>query len=303
MPVSYPLDTSGISPANLVANELHSVNEAQFHDYFFIVPNFAPFFIDNFQVTITVAGVERVMVEDVDYSFALQYVTGTRVTGKVMYGAITLHNLSVNGILKMRYQTIGGEQVADRLEVLTVLAEKAYNPRTVIWDNLSNLPASFPPSPHYQDYANFFGQEELVAAMNAIATAIADNSTATAAEIQSFLSTYNSFNHLEKAGGIMTGPLILAGSPNQDNQASTKAYVDTVVANAVSLLSTQMGTISSTQATIVNDMADVVDAINTIEDRLNTGNVGIDVSQFATRSELDTAVSDVINYANANPTL
>lgn len=33
-------------------------------------------------------------------------------------------------------------------------------------------------------------------------------------------------NALPKSGGTMTGPLILSGAPTQDNQAATKAYVD-----------------------------------------------------------------------------
>ena len=115
MTVSYPLDMSGISPANLVRDELHSVNEGKFHDYFFIVPNFSPFYIDNFSATITVGSNTRDLVEDVDFAFALPYITGTRTTGKQMYGAITLHNLELNGIISITYQTVGGIQVVDRL--------------------------------------------------------------------------------------------------------------------------------------------------------------------------------------------
>lgn len=229
MPITYPLDPSGVSPTNLVEGEIHSVSEAKFRDYNFIVPNFAPFFVDNFQMIFTYNGESRVLEEDVDYSFALEYVTGTRTYGKAMYGAITLHNLNINGLVSLRYQTLGGDQVADRLQILTNLADRAYNPRTTIWDIITNVPNALPPTPHYQDYDNFYGQEQVVSALNDIRDAIVSNSSLTANEIQAFLENINSINvsgFMLRAGGNMTGPLYLARDPIERNEAVTKDYVD-----------------------------------------------------------------------------
>lgn len=229
MTVSYPSDMSGISPANLIRNELHSVNEGKFHDYYFIVPNLSPFYVDNFSATITTGSNTRDMVEDVDYSFALPYVTGTRTTGKQMYGAVTLHNLELNGIISLTYQTVGGNQVVDRLEVLTRLADSAYNPRTTIFDIITNLPEAFTPVPHYQDYDSFFGQEELVNVLSEIRDAILQNSSLTREQLLNFLQTINSGAleaYVTKKGDTMTGPLTLNGPPLTNLQAATKQYVD-----------------------------------------------------------------------------
>lgn len=234
MQVTYPLDHSGISPANLVTNELHSVNEAHFKDYFFLVPHFAPFYVDNFKATITIGTTTRELTEDVDFSFALSYVTGTRVTGKPMYGAITLHNLNLNGIINIQYQTLGGDQVADRLQVLTLLADKAYNPRTTIWDILTNVPNALPPSPHYQDYDQFFGQEEVVNMLGEIRDAIIQNSSLTQDQIGTFLQLLNAGNlakYLNRTGDSMTGFLTLVGNPTEKLHAATKDYVDTNTIN------------------------------------------------------------------------
>ena len=38
--VTYPLDLTGVAPTNLIENELHTVSESHYRDYFFIVPNF-----------------------------------------------------------------------------------------------------------------------------------------------------------------------------------------------------------------------------------------------------------------------
>lgn len=228
--VTYPLDMTGNSSTNLVLGELHSVTEAHFRDYFFIVPNFAPFYVDNFKATITVGNETRDLIEDVDFSFAISYVTGTRTTGKAMYGGITLHNLNLNGIVSINYQTLGGDQIADRLHVLTLLADKAYNPRTTIWDVLTNVPNAFPPVPnHYQDYENFYGQEQVVQALGEIRDAILQNSSLTQEQLNNFLNTINSGglgSYLRKTGDTMTGRLMLAGAPVENLEAVTKKYVD-----------------------------------------------------------------------------
>jgi len=166
--VTYPLDLTGNAATNLVQDELHTVTEANYRDYFFIVPNYAPFYVDNFQMSIIVNHIESPLQEGVHYNFALPYVAGIRSTGKTIYGAVTLNNLDLTGVLKITYQTVGGEWVVNRLHVLTMLAEKAYNPRMTIWDTVTDKPNVFPPIPHYQDFENFYGMEQLVAAINNI---------------------------------------------------------------------------------------------------------------------------------------
>lgn len=234
MPVSYPLDLTGVAASNLVVDELHSVNEAQFRDYFFIVPQLAPFFVDNFSLSLVSGNTSILLKEDVDYSFAIPYVTGTRTTGKQMYGAVTLHNLDMNGILKMTYQTLGGDQVADRLSVLSMLADKAYNPRTTVWDVLTNVPNALPPTPHYQDYDDFKGQEAVVEKLSEVRDAILANSSLTSDKITAFLNEFNqgqSTAYVRKTGDTMTGPLVLPKDPTDPMEASTKQYVDDTTFN------------------------------------------------------------------------
>ncbi|WP_396190498.1 hypothetical protein [Flavobacterium sp.] len=227
--VTYALDTSGVNPSNLVSGEIHTVSEAQFRDYYFIVPKFAPFFVDNFQLLSIRDGVEYVLTEDVDYSFALPYITGTRVTGKQMYGALTLHNQDLDGILSTRYQTVGGDQVCDRLYVLTYLADKAYNPRTTVWDVVTNVPNAFPPVPHYQDYDDFKGQESLVAILGEIRDAIATNSSLTTEKVEEFLAMFSGSNfslYVKNTGDTVTGQLLLTQPPSAELAAVNKKYVD-----------------------------------------------------------------------------
>lgn len=234
MPVTYPLDLSGVSSTNLVVNELHSCSEAKIRDYYFIVPDFAPFYIDNFKLELIDGSITKLLVEDVDYSFTIPYIAGTRHTGKQMYGGVTLHNLVATGILRMSYQTLGADQVVDKLYVLSYLADKVYNPRTTIWDVVTNVPNALPPTPHYQDYDDFKGQEEVVKKLSEIRDAILANSTVTASRIQAFLDEFlqgNSAVYVKKSGDGMIGPLTLQGDPTAPLHAATKSFVERTTIN------------------------------------------------------------------------
>ena len=246
--VTYFIDMSGSNPANLVSNEIHTVSEAHFADYYFIIPNFAPFYAQNFAMSISINGIVTTLIENIDYSLVLPYVTGTRTTGKPMYGGITIHNLALNGILSLTYQTIGGDQLVDRLYVLNYLVEKAYNPRTTIWDIITNVPNALPPNPHYQDYNQFLGQDSLILKLNEMKDAILANSTNTSAQILSIVNNLsnNTTNGLAFTGGTMTSPLILAGNPNTALEAVTKQYVD----NSNTVLQTQVTSLQGTVTTL-----------------------------------------------------
>lgn len=265
MAVTYPLDLTGVANSNLIVDELHSVNEAQFKDYFFIVPQLAPFYVDNFSLSIVKGNDVVPLIEDVDYSFALPYLAGTRSTGKQMYGAVTLNNLDMNGILKMTYQTVGGDQVADRLSVLSMLADKAYNPRTTVWDVLTNVPNAFPPTPHYQDYDDFKGQEAVVAKLTEVRDAILANSSLTSEKISQFLNEFNqgqSTVYVKKVGDRMTGPLVLSGNPTDPMEAATKNYVDDTTFNRTVMMQMleQYATLAVMQANL-NTKLDLVGGI------------------------------------------
>lgn len=171
--VTYPFDQSGVASTNLVRNETHTTTEANFRDYRFIVPKFAPFFTNNLVVKHQAEdGTVTTLEHNKDYSEALPYVAAQRSLGKAVYGAITLSNEVANGLISVTYQTIGGTWVCDAQYVLEYLAEKAYNPRVTIWDNVTNVQDLFPVIDHYEPYDSIYGQDYLIESVNQIATAI-----------------------------------------------------------------------------------------------------------------------------------
>lgn len=177
MPTSYPLDITGFASANLVANEPHVLTEINSATQRIIIPVFAPFHQDNFTLQhVDDNGVVHDLILDVDYYLCLPFIGASRSLGKMVYGGVAINTNLINGIVKITYQTLGGAWCADPTYVLERIAERVYNPKTTVWDILTNVQQTFPPINHNQEADSFFGMQELLAKLNELAVAIASNS-------------------------------------------------------------------------------------------------------------------------------
>lgn len=171
--VSYPLDTTGLSPANKVVDEPHVLTEVNDATYRTFVPVFAPFYQDNFVLkSVDTLGNESTLQRDIDYVLTLPYLSASRSIGKMVWGGVAINSSIVNGSLKMTYQTLGGDYVADADVVREKLWELAINPRVVSWEVIANKPELFPPINHDHDLSDMMGTEEVVEAINNVAEAV-----------------------------------------------------------------------------------------------------------------------------------
>lgn len=173
--IAYPFDPSGLSPVNLIPDEIHVLTEINDTTYRIIVPEFAPFYLDNFKlVHRDSTGVESELTVDVDYYFCLPYIGASRSIGKMVYGGVSINKILLNGTLKLTYQTLGGDWNADSGYVLERLAEYVYNPRTTIWDIVTNKQEIFPPINHDQNLDYIYGHQDLIGSINSIADKITE---------------------------------------------------------------------------------------------------------------------------------
>ena len=104
------------------------------------------------------------------------FLEASYATAHPIYGSITLLNTSLVGIVTLGYQTVGGEWVPNDAVVAEILADRLNNPRTTSWEKVAHLPATFPPIAHEYDLINMKGMDEVVAALNAVTSAILTNS-------------------------------------------------------------------------------------------------------------------------------
>lgn len=172
--VSYPLDTTGMALTNLVSGEEHGLTEVNDDTYDIIIPKFAPFYLDNFAAYhVSELGLITPLDKDVHYYFALPYMGASRSIGKMLYGGVSINTDFEGGQIVLTYQTLGGNWTADPTHVLKRLAELVYNPKTTVWDAVTNRPNQFPPINHSLNISEVYGQKELIDAINALAVAIA----------------------------------------------------------------------------------------------------------------------------------
>jgi hypothetical protein len=169
----YEFDPFATNSDNFITGEEHQLTTINSRSYAFIVPEYAPFFVDGFKLHHRDPhGNITELNPDVDYSLAAYYVGGSRGVGKNMYGAVTLKRADMSGTILVDYHTLGGKWVADNNHVVGILGLKLYNPRTVTWDQLTNVQETFPPLAHTQELSSLLGLESLVEGIGGITNAI-----------------------------------------------------------------------------------------------------------------------------------
>lgn len=172
--VSYPYDSTGRQAANLVRNEPQVLTVVNNDAYRFLIPNFAPFYKNNFRLVGKDAMGNAInLVEGRDYQFSMKYIVASRANGTMLYGGIAIINQNIQNTVTVTYQCLGGQYSADRDRVVQAIAENNYNPRRIAWDQVTSIQEVFPPSPHPQDLDTFTGFADLIAAVDRLTTTVA----------------------------------------------------------------------------------------------------------------------------------
>lgn len=164
----YPYDPSGSSPTNRVTKELHSL---QFHgNRTFIIPNASPFFSRTARVYN--ANTNEDYKEGVDYLFGHIFREACEAIGQPIYGSIVFLNESVNPLVGVDYNTLGGKWGHDDPSLAEELANQSLNPEQRTWEMIQGLPESFPPIRHEDNLTQVMGFEQFMAIMDQLVEAV-----------------------------------------------------------------------------------------------------------------------------------
>jgi len=193
--ITLRLDIYGTDISNKIVDEIHTLTSINDNTYHILIPKFAPFYLENLVVKHIVGAQINTLVHNVDYYAVLPYVGATRSVGKLLVGGISIINDAItSGTILVTYQALGGVWVADSAEVLRVLAERAYNPKTTIWDIITNKPNAFPPTSHDLSLSHVNGYSEIIAAVNRLSDSILNTANETALAINHLTDTNNPHN-------------------------------------------------------------------------------------------------------------
>lgn len=173
--LTYPLDMTGTSANNRVPQESHALTSTTGSAHYFIVPTYAPFFIDSIQLSFRgVGGESRALVLGVDYYPCFEFISASLECEKAVYGGIALNDSALNGVLDIQpYQTLGGGWSAINpvtLETITVLG---LSPRVASWEQVAELPNIFPPSAHPENVNQITNVDDLLDAIDGLTRSLA----------------------------------------------------------------------------------------------------------------------------------
>ena len=178
--ISYEQDVTGENPANLINRESHVVSEINTITQDILVPNFPPFFPNNFRLEVQDSnGVYSPLVEGEDYEFLLPWYSLKEETGKFVYGGVKVHRKPAGPMIFMTYQCFGGHHTADRNKLLMALADYVWNPRIIQFDQLTNIQETFPPNQHQQNLEQFRKWEGVQEALNNLTEKMGNNAEPT----------------------------------------------------------------------------------------------------------------------------
>ena len=135
----YPVDTTGKSPDNLVANERHEVDPLNRA----IVPREGFFYGESMVVRNNDTQLEL----GVDYRLDDINDQLTKETGKAIFSAIILLKESIMGYVTLTYQCYGrGDEYTP--DYLAQLVKEATVEKAVKFNNIINRPSAYNPAPH-----------------------------------------------------------------------------------------------------------------------------------------------------------
>ncbi len=187
----YALDPTGSLAANKIVQESHTITAINDRNYNFIIPKFAPFFLDSIRVFIAEGNNLLPLAKDTGWYPALQFTGASLAIGTPVYGAISLVDLNFGGNIVIEYQTLGGQYTLAQDKLTELMANIIYNPRGSTWEEITGLPGMFPPIDHPWDFSDMVGMTEIKESLNQIEAAIIGKTgTDITAHIQNLLNPH-----------------------------------------------------------------------------------------------------------------
>ena len=142
----YDFDPVGNNPANMILNEVHATAAVNGVDVQYFHVDAAPFYGQSMIVVDADTG--DALEPGTDYVFGHEFEEATENIGSPIYGSVCFTDPSRVGTYKFTYRTIGGDYVTPTTTALANGLAALAGLLTVQWEDVINVPAEFPPTPH-----------------------------------------------------------------------------------------------------------------------------------------------------------
>lgn len=175
----YELDLTGLSPNNLIEDEVISIGSALQKRA--VVLSNGLFYTESLVIFDNVTN--RRLVKNVDYIVAQLNEDVTARTGKEVCGVVIIINTTVSPDVRFNYQCVGGQYILSVTGLENMLATLNLDERPVYWGEILGKPNAFPPGHHLHDAGDVYGFELLILALEEVRKAIIMGDTASHDEI------------------------------------------------------------------------------------------------------------------------
>lgn len=167
----YELDKTGTNPNNFVSREKHTLQpKSRPSDVRVTCPTYGPFYAESLQMWDSDTG--RILVNKVDYIATELLADASATFGKEIDQYIVVINGAVSNNVEISYQVLGGNYQNNGSVVQNVFETFLNDTRPVDWTNVTNKPATYPPSLHMHLLQDIIGFGPLVVALERIRQAI-----------------------------------------------------------------------------------------------------------------------------------
>lgn len=167
-------DPLGIEPGNQIQGEVQRFDANTTSPYTFIIPTHAPFFASTLVIDKrTNSGGWQAMVLGVDYYLALPFVGASRATRRPVFAAISFANMSIEIMVRMRYQALGGQWSVSSVQRNLIYATLTSNPTGITWEQASNIQTAFPVIDTQWDRRDLTKMQDVILSLKHVEAALA----------------------------------------------------------------------------------------------------------------------------------
>ena len=253
LPFSYPLDPSGINPANLVVGEIHTTLNRTIRA---VVTNYGAFFGSSMVIKDLATGVN---LNSSQWYPAQLYTQPTLQYGAPIYSLIMITDPVVSDNIALTYQALGGAFSTSQQALVDYINNLDLDSRPASWPDIINKPDAFTPSPHLHDVGTIYGFEYIVQALDNLTYAIQVGDAAYNDSLLAYVDAQNGnlASELAALQAQLTAHVTNLSNPHQTTAAQVGAYTtaqsDSNLNAAVSTLNTSITTVSNNLTSHVNN--------------------------------------------------
>lgn len=265
--IKYPFDPTGDAPTNRITGEIHTLPRSRNRSF---ALNAGPFYADSV-ILRTIPG-NQILERNVHYRTLYLYEYYTRKTGMPVTAVIHVFDETIQGTVVAEYQVVGGEASSNTTAIQQLIQSLEIDNRGIVFDDIIDLPVTWPPAPHLHHVGDWYGMEALIDAIQDLTVMMDGTRSAAFDQIVAQLNVINQHVIANQATIATAHQNIAIANDNigslQQTLVTTNANLSTLTANHNTLVS-QHAALASLINQVQITQGQLLDRVNQIEIRLS----------------------------------